>query len=191
MVFSNTRKKYYNNLKLFWALSCRLKIHHAVQTLTLWRNRPLWRTCWGGFSWRRRSEPARCSCVPAVASPGCSCRWCRSAPSPPQSSSSAADCKLEKKLNEMNSRLVKVNIQFFFLEMYPCLEVPPDPGEPFSPPAPSFALGLVCLSSLESLQNKQKLFPLGRQTFALALATISLRRGCVAFCSCWAFRNKT
>lgn len=39
--------------------------------------------------------------------------------------------------------------------MYSCLEVPPGPGDPFSAFVPSFAFGLVCLSSLESLKNTQ------------------------------------
>lgn len=70
-----------------------------------------------------------------------------------------------------------MNVEFFILEVCPCLEVPPDPGEPFSPPVPSLVLGLVCLSSLESLQNKQKLFPLGKHT----LAPTVLKGGSIMF----------
>lgn len=40
--------------------------------------------------------------------------------------------------------------------MYSCLEVPQVPGDPFSAFVPSFAFGLVCLSSLESLKNTNK-----------------------------------
>ena len=65
--------------------------HEEKWMFTLWRNRPLWRTCWAGCSWRRLWEPALCSCVPASASPGCSCKWCPSAQSPPQNSSWEAD----------------------------------------------------------------------------------------------------
>lgn len=67
---------------------------HTSRPLTRWRSRPLWRTCWGGCSLRRGSGPVQCSCVPVAAWPGCSCRWCQSVPSPPQSSSWVADCKI-------------------------------------------------------------------------------------------------
>lgn len=72
-----------------------------------------------------------------------------------------------------------MNVEFFILNMYPCLKVPPEPGEPFSSPVPSLALVLVCLSSLESLQKRQKLFPLGSHT--LALAPIVLGGRCIMF----------
>lgn len=40
--------------------------------------------------------------------------------------------------------------------MYSCLELLPVPGDPFSAFVPSFAFGLVCLSSLESLKNTHR-----------------------------------
>lgn len=42
--------------------------------------------------------------------------------------------------------------------MQSCLDAPPVPGEALSFLFPSFAFGLVCLSSLESLKNTQKYF---------------------------------
>lgn len=46
--------------------------------------------------------------------------------------------------------------------MYSCLELLPVPGDPFSAFVPSFAFGLVCLSSLESLRtHTEKFFPKG------------------------------
>lgn len=44
-----------------------------------------------------------------------------------------------------------------FYRFYSHLEAPPDPGDPFSVFAPSFAFGFDCLSSLESLQTQKSI----------------------------------
>lgn len=68
--------------------------------------------------------------------------------------------KINSNKKQLKNVMINPNILIYKLYMYSCLEVPPVPGDPFSAFVPSFAFGVDCLSSLESL-HKKKVFPKG------------------------------